>query len=395
MEIDYEYLCQNLGHLSGLQTRVYQRDQLIYQYVNCDFQPDLVNTVWSRIAESPNRISFFAAADSLYFGALKKKDQHITLVIGPTYRLNVGNDRKVAILRLLGESQSRLNELDHYLQSIPAYPLENFLQILLFINYSINNEKMTLSELIARDSGFQIPIGLQSKMPAQPAGQDSTLHNTYDMEQQVFSYVRAGQTDALREFVRQPPTGRAGKMANDDLRQLKNTFICAATLASRAAIEGGLSPESALSLSDLYIQKAEMLNHPLELSKLNVDMVFDYAYRVEALKCRGSKTKLTTDVLRYINAHLDQQVTTERLASALRMNRTHLCERFRQDTGITVAEFVTEIKLEEAKRLLRTTEKPIAQISELLGFSSQSYFQNVFRKKIGTTPDKYRKAGGT
>lgn len=394
MDIDYEYLCQNLGHLSGLQTRIYQGDQLIHHYVNADFHPDLVNTVWSRIDESSHRISFFDAADSLYFGALKRIEQNITLVIGPTYRINVGNDRKAAILRLLGEPQNRLSDLENYLSSIPAYPLENFLQILIFINYAVNNEKLTLEELISRDSSFQIPVGPPAKTRAQPDGHGATLHNTYAMEQQVFSYVQAGQTDALREFVRRPPTGRAGKMANDDRRQMKNTFICAATLASRAAIDGGLSPEAALSLSDLYIQKVELLNHPIEITKLNVDMLFDYAYRVEALKCHGVKTKLTTDVFRYINTHLDQQITTEKLASALKINRPHLCERFRQETGITVGEFIAETKLEEAKRLLLSTNKPIAQISDLLGFSSQSYFQKVFRKKTGMTPNSYRKVEG-
>jgi len=390
VQLDYDYLCQNLGHLSGLQTRIYQQGELIHRYVNVDYQPDLVSLVMSRIEDSPHNICFFDAADSLFFGALKKQDENLIIVIGPTYRSGLGRDRLTAILRVLGESQERQSELATYLHSVPAYPLENFLQILCFINYALNNEKLTIAGLLARDAGLAIPAGLPSKAQAPPGGGEAVLHNTYQMERLVFSYVRAGQTDVLREFTRQPPTGRPGKIAHDDLRQQKNTFICAATLASRAAIDGGLPPETAFTLSDLYIQKVEILNSTNEVTRLNVEMLFDFTARVEELKCHGVKTRLTTEVVRYINSHLDKKVTTADIAAATGINRTHLCERFRQETGVTLNAFITEIKIEEAKRLLRETDKPLAQISDFLGFSSQSYFQNVFRQTVGATPNVYR-----
>ena len=67
-----------------------------------------------------------------------------------------------------------------------------------------------------------------------------------------------------------------------------------------------------------------------------------------------------------------------------------LCERFHHETSVTINDFIVELKIEEAKRLLLLTDKPIAQISEYLGFSSQSYFQNVFRKMTGLTPNTFR-----
>lgn len=390
MDFDYEYLCQNLGHLSGLQTRVYRQRQLISSYVNIDFAPDPVSLVLDKIAAIPHDISFFDAADALFFGALQKRDEEVIIVIGPTYRTNLSKERITAIMRTLGEPQERISEFENYLRSIPAYPLENFLQILCFINYALNNEKLTIAELLARDAGLTIPAGPAKHARIAASPNDLVLHNTYAMEKLVFSHVRAGQTGALREFMSQPPTGRAGNIAHDELRQLKNTFICAATLASRAAIDGGLAPETAFSLSDLYIQKVEILNNFYEITRLNIVMLFDFTSRVEELKCHGVKTKLTIDVLRHINANLDKKLTTADLAAALKINRTYLCERFHQETGVTINDFIVELKIEEAKRLLLLTDKPIAQISEYLGFSSQSYFQNVFRKMTGLTPNAFR-----
>jgi len=390
VDFDYEYLCQNLGHLSGLPTRVYESGKLIHSYSNVEFSPDLSELILSAAEANPNTISYFYAADSLFFGVLKKNAKHLMLIIGPTYRINMTKERFEAILRALGEPHERLPELEKYLMCIPPYPLDSFLQILCFINYALNNEKLTIAELLARETTL-INFGDPDQKSRDPISRDEVaLHNTYETEKTIFSFVRSGQPDALRAFFSQPPTGRVGKIAHDELRQLKNTFVCAATLASRAAIEGGLSQETVFTLSDLYIQKVEILGNYNDITKLNMDMLLDLSTRVEKLKCHGIKSKLTTRVVRFINANLDKKLTTADIAQELQMNRSHLCDRFKLETGVTLNDFITEIKIEEARRLLISTDKPVAQISDYLGFSSQSYFQNVFKKQTGKTPKEFR-----
>ena len=58
---------------------------------------------------------------------------------------------------------------------------------------------------------------------------------------------------------------------------------------------------------------------------------------------------------------------------------------------MTVNEFITKMKIDEAKRLLEHTDRPISAISEALAYSSQSYFQNVFKKVTGMTPNEFRR----
>ena len=72
------------------------------------------------------------------------------------------------------------------------------------------------------------------------------------------------------------------------------------------------------------------------------------------------------------------------------MNRTYLCALFRERTGMSVGSYVTALKLNEAKRLLEISDKSLEQIAAFLGFSSQSHFQNAFRKHTGLTPGAYR-----
>ena len=215
-------------------------------------------------------------------------------------------------------------------------------------------------------------------------------------ELQILSSLVSGVTlygpaDEIEKLFQRPAEGRAGSMADSALRQEKNLIICTATLVSRAAIRGGLDAETAFSLSDDFIQKAELLDNLEALTRLNARMVLEFARRVEDVRCGTSGSVFIRRAREYILTNLSEPITTAVLAKALGMNRTHLCERFVREIGMTVNAFVTAVKMDEAKRLLAVTKKSAVEIAEYLGYSSQSYFVKVFKKIHGVTPGEFRK----
>ena len=72
------------------------------------------------------------------------------------------------------------------------------------------------------------------------------------------------------------------------------------------------------------------------------------------------------------------------------MTTSYLCRLFKRELGITVNAYLTKVRVEHSKELLKT-EEAIADIARLCGFSDQSYFTKVFRQSEGVTPLKYRK----
>ena len=220
------------------------------------------------------------------------------------------------------------------------------------------------------------------------------LHNTLALEQTIVNFVRRGDTLALKELINSIPAVRGGILAADQLRQLKNTFIVTATLVSRAAIRGGMDTDDALSLSDAYIQKCELMNNIERITNLQYRMLFDYTERVEKLRMGKTPSKFVLDVTNYIYHHLSEPITTEDIAKALYMSRSRLSVKFKQETNENLVDFILKEKTEEAKRLLRYTDKPITAISAYLGFSSQSHFSHVFKKYAGSLPNEYRKRHG-
>ena len=216
------------------------------------------------------------------------------------------------------------------------------------------------------------------------------LHNTLSLEQTLMSMIRKGDTAALSEWAKNAPAIRGGVIAFDQLRQMKNMFIVSVTLASRAAIRGGMDADDALMLSDRYIQRCELTNTAEEITNLQFHMISDYTARVERLHFGSDPSQLIAAVSNYIQHNLSKPITTEQIAASLYISRTHLSARFHRETGTTLSDYILKEKTEEAKRLLRYTDKSLAAISAYLGFSSQSHFSRTFRKCAGITPGEYR-----
>lgn len=163
------------------------------------------------------------------------------------------------------------------------------------------------------------------------------------------------------------------------------SWLCAFVVSPQ-----GLDVEDSLSLSDSYIQKCELMNNMERIFNLQYHMVLDYSERVEKLRLGKSPTKLAVEVANYIQHHLSEAISTEDIANALFMSRCHLSTKFKAETGETLVDFILKEKTEEAKRLLRYTDKTAVSISNYLGFSSQSHFSRVFKKYTGKSPNEYR-----
>lgn len=384
--MDYDYLARSLAALSGVPVRLYADGQFTGLYHHTKFKPDLAIMEEVHIFRNPGNVSYYMDENFLYYGLFRSVKDGVSLVMGPVTQVTVDDTMAKNVLRTMGENISRARELTDYFAAIPAYPLQNFLQILCTINFFLNDEKLDVSQLLL--TGEELPVLPQtSNLEAE---EPHTVYNTDEIESIMLSCVEYGRVDEIKKLFQRPVAGRAGSMASDALRQEKNLFICTVTLVTRAAIRGGLSRSIAFSLSDSYIQKAELMNDYASLICLNARMVEDFTRRVETVRCGIGASQLIRSVREYILLHLDRNITTAELSHTMNMNRTYLCKRFLEETGLTVNHFITAVKMDEAKRLLEITKKTSAEIAQILGYSTQSYFQNVFKKYTGKTPVEYR-----
>lgn len=126
---------------------------------------------------------------------------------------------------------------------------------------------------------------------------------------------------------------------------MKNMGICTATGLARAAIRGGLDPREAFSMSDLYIQRLELLRDVFSVERLIQDMMLDFAERVEKLlRPEGGGSQFYRRCAQFVSENLFATIRAEDMAAKLGYNRTYLCSRFKQEAGISLTQFIRKEK---------------------------------------------------
>lgn len=99
-------------------------------------------------------------------------------------------------------------------------------------------------------------------------------------------------------------------------------------------------------------------------------------------------------VVRKMYENLGEQLTIDDMARTALFSKFHFSRIFRQVTGISPGRFLSAIRLQEAKRLLLATSLTVADISNLVGYTSIGTFSSRFKNSVGVAPSLYRQSGG-
>ena len=390
------YICTMIGNLSGVPIRIYKNRGLIFSHSVVWLPVDPICLCEDEILDIRSHIGYYTAQFFYSYGIVNYEDYSI--ISGPT-RLTSARVQELRELAFLAGVPSEETEaFVSGMRAVISLPLESLLQMLLSVNFFLNEEMLEITDLTIREDEQQMYNAQLGREQAEhryeqdlldPAAQE--VHNTYRTEQTLLDLIEKGDVGALDEWLKDAPAVRPGSIAPDQLRQVKNTLIVTATLASRAAVRGGMDVEDAFSLSDAYIRKCELLQTPDRIINLQYHMVLDFTSQVSNLKLHGNSSALAAAVAEYVRHHLSDPVSTEKIAEKLHFSRTWLSRKFHEETGITLSDFIRIKKTEEAQRLLRYTDKSLKEISVYLGYSSQSHFQTVFKKQLGVTPMQYRR----
>lgn len=106
-------------------------------------------------------------------------------------------------------------------------------------------------------------------------------------------------------------------------------------------------------------------------------------------KCRLSERQLQR-VCKYIQDHLEQDIALSDIASVLNLSQYHFCRLFKQSTGLSPHQHLTQCRIDRAKQLLRSTHLPITEITFAVGLNNHSSFTRLFRRYVGMTPKEFR-----
>lgn len=372
--IDYNYIAIMINSFSGVPVRIYKDNKLTFYYSSVNLIKDPIALYQSDILNISEHIGYFFTVHFSYYGIINFNEYKI--VIGPTRQVSDSIPELSELACQLNISKNDTEAFIIAMQEINHISLEHLMQLLCFLNYILNDEKYSLHDIFIKNS-------LQEHF--------AESINRNEADKLFFNDFSENDIIILSELLENSPLLDTGVIADNQLRQLKNIFIITATIASHSAIQGGMTPDDAFKLSDNYILKCELLNDYCQINNLLHFMLIDFTKRVNQLHEGAPASKLVSDVSNYINRHMSETITVEAIAKEFFLSRSYLSKLFKAESNMSLSDFILTKKTDEAKYLLRYTNKSLTDISLNLGFSSPGHFSRVFKKYASITPHKYRK----
>ena len=115
------------------------------------------------------------------------------------------------------------------------------------------------------------------------------------------------------------------------------------------------------------------------------------SWHPEAVRAGSAKRQNLQEIKDYLDAHYGEKITLDALAEQFYINKFYLTRVFKEQFGQTVTGYLMQLRITQAKRLLRFSDKNIEVIAQECGMSDANYFSRIFKKVEGTTPGQYRR----
>lgn len=103
------------------------------------------------------------------------------------------------------------------------------------------------------------------------------------------------------------------------------------------------------------------------------------------------KERVITGITKYMQEHLSEEVSLHILSEEFHLNSQYISQLFKNEIGVNFLTYLTNIRMEHAKKLLLSSSLSIAEVSEQSGYGDYRVFTKVFKKSEGITPSQYRR----
>ena len=337
------------------------------------------------LTENPERQPFcFGSFLGLMWGGAYGPDGQIYL-IGPVLNAEVSVQTIEETLKSMSFDENRIGLMVTALDSIPILPLQMLQDYILMLHYSVTDEKATLNDI------RYVRHARLDEASLQKINEDR--RETYMAERQLLYHVRVGDLNYQKALKRAAAISFGVRTkAGNPLKQATVSVVTLTSLCTRAAIQGGLSPDTAYTVGDTYIRAMLECETIPQLRELNHRMYDDFVHRVHNARINEALSKSIQACCEYIQLHPEEELLLSDLARRHGYTEYYLSRKFKKEVGSSINTYIDLVRIERAKMLLETTDMPIAEIASSMHYCSSTYFSQTFQKIVGQLPSAYRLA---
>jgi len=217
---------------------------------------------------------------------------------------------------------------------------------------------------------------------------DATETYPYELECQLIAKVKIGDRTGAKEILN-ALLGRIMFNNPGNINLLKARLVELLSVLSRAAAMGGVDINALLNKNLSYINKVLTIDTQEDICvwiSCALDEFIESVYTSQDAK----KMQQLKPAVEFMQYNYDQPLTLPDIAKAVHLSVSRLAHLFREQMGVTIVDYLTNIRINHAKRMLLTTDNNCTRICYEVGYNNQSYFTRVFKQTTGLTPLQFR-----
>ncbi len=214
------------------------------------------------------------------------------------------------------------------------------------------------------------------------------------LENELFYHIKTGDVNKLKQIL--ADEDNADLLFPSRIRQNALRYSMRAaqlmTLGRYASIQGGCSSETTRSILAANTETLEGCHNIMQTTVVLKRCLIEFASLTRGIRDYNNESYslLVNRCINRILERMPERITLTELSDSLHVTPKYLSTLFNRDTGMSITDFMQDIRINQAKYLLRNSDMNYPEISNLLCYGSQSYFNQVFKKKTGYTPREYR-----
>ena len=406
-----EEYCRSIYELLNIPMMIYQKES---GKIESGFFPDnafsevIMNNpsitnryMGSSMFDREHTVSYYISDDQIAFGSVLDKDSPYAVYIGPCL-LSDPTEKMMHSMLTRSNSPFRsdperyYDQIYSYILSLPRFTPERFLWLLSFSNNCINHEVSDPRDFF-QTSIAKNRLDLSAKKITEPDEETGLYHKVrFDLFARIRILVANGSVEKMAEFWNLSSEDYFHTIAKlrsqgDRLRFEKDMFIQFVTRLAELTEDLGVSEKQAFRLSSSLIEEAEACIVSQQIETLYRKALISSTESVRSVVTeKGGNNYLLRKAIAYIHDNIEKPVSASQIAEELNVSTGHLSRIFNTSMKMKISDYVNARKIAIAESLLTDTDSGLIEIAEYLSFSSQSHFQNIFKRYAGITPLQYR-----
>lgn len=209
-------------------------------------------------------------------------------------------------------------------------------------------------------------------------------------ESDLMELIREGNTELanclLNELTTEIILGSKGNM---DVIRTRSIELIIMTL--RTAVSAGVSQERTSQINASFIQVILQQNSIDDISS-QLQMAIDIFQKEIQKRAAVPEPAGVKSMKQFMKDHYRENLTLENIAASAFLSSGYASRIFKKQMNISIMDYLLQLRMDEAKKMLRETTLSIDEIASKTGYADSSYFTKVFRKAMGMTPSRYRQS---